>query len=427
MAEIEHRTQNTEHRTQSTEHRLIYKLGLSVKRSGSHLVAICILSVLTVFLSPAYAADSVKDLQKKQKQLQEDIEHTNKMLKQTKKDETATLNKLNLIGQNIKTQRQLINTLDNEITALDRQMGKLNASKDSLQVLLEKYKANYAEMIRLSHYARIQQSALLFVMSSDNFHQLIRRARYAQRVAEFRKQQVERIRNTQAEIDTQNALLQANRNDKKKALNNRKREQENLQRDEKRQKTMLNQLKTKEKDLTKKLQQQQKKVAELNKKIDDMIRKQAEQASKTTLTKEQKLIAGGFEANKGRLPWPIEKGMISGHFGKQQHPVYAQVIVDNKGVYLQTVANAKARAVYKGEVTSCFMVNGTYAVIIQHGNYRTVYSNLSQLNVKAGDMVETKQVIGTIYTDPEEDQKTELYFQVYKDRNLLNPELWITR
>ena len=398
-----------------------------MKRSGSHLVAICILSVLTVFLSPAYAADSVKDLQKKQKQLQEDIEHTNKMLKQTKKDETATLNKLNLIGQNIKTQRQLINTLDNEITALDRQMGKLNASKDSLQVLLEKYKANYAEMIRLSHYARIQQSALLFVMSSDNFHQLIRRARYAQRVAEFRKQQVERIRNTQAEIDTQNALLQANRNDKKKALNNRKREQENLQRDEKRQKTMLNQLKTKEKDLTKKLQQQQKKVAELNKKIDDMIRKQAEQASKTTLTKEQKLIAGGFEANKGRLPWPIEKGMISGHFGKQQHPVYAQVIVDNKGVYLQTVANAKARAVYKGEVTSCFMVNGTYAVIIQHGNYRTVYSNLSQLNVKAGDMVETKQVIGTIYTDPEEDQKTELYFQVYKDRNLLNPELWITR
>ena len=141
-----------------------------------------------------------------------------------------------------------------------------------------------------------------------------------------------------------------------------------------------------------------------------------------------KIINGNsMEANKGRLPWPVEKGMISGHFGKQQHPVYSQVTIDNKGIYLQTVAGTKARSVYKGEVTSCFMVGGTYAVIIQHGNYRTVYSNLSKLAVKQGDMVETKQVIGTIFTDPEQDQKTELYFQIYKDRNILNPELWIAK
>ena len=119
--------------------------------------------------------------------------------------------------------------------------------------------------------------------------------------------------------------------------------------------------------------------------------------------------------------------MISGHFGKQQHPVYSQVTMDNKGIYLQTTAGTKARAVYKGEVTSCFMVGGTYAVIIQHGNYRTVYSNLSKLSVKQGDKVETKQAIGTIFTDPEQDQKTELYFQIYKDRNILNPELWIAK
>ena len=163
----------------------------------------------------------------------------------------------------------------------------------------------------------------------------------------------------------------------------------------------------------------------LNKKIDDMIRKQAK--STTSLTKEQKLVAGGFEANKGRLPWPVEKGMISGHFGKQQHPVYSQVTIDNKGVYLQTTSGCKARAVYKGEVTSCFMIGNTYAVIIQHGNYRTVYSNLSKLSVKQGDKVETKQFIGTIYTDAEQDQKTELYFQIYKDRDILNPELWIAK
>ena len=393
---------------------------MAVKRN------ILVFALCSLFLVPAFG-ESVKDLQKKQKKLQQEIEQTNKMLKQTKKDETATLNKLELLGKNIQNQKQLIRTLDNEITALNREMNTLTNTRDSLQVVLEGYKNDYATMIRKSHFARVQQSPLLFLLSSDSFQQLARRARYLQEFAHFREQQVRRIEDTQAEIDIQNDLLQANKNDKQTALSSRKREQANLKRDERKQQNMLNQLKTKEKDLNKQLQQKQKKVNELNKKIDEMVRKEAEKASKTTLTKDQQLIAGGFEANKGRLPWPVEKGMISGHFGKQQHPVYSQVIMDNKGIYLQTVAGAKARAVYKGEVTSCFMVGGTYAVIVQHGNYRTVYSNLKSLSVKQGDKVETKQAIGTIFTDPEQDQKTELYFQIYKDRNILNPELWIAK
>ena len=376
---------------------------------------------------PVFAADSVKDLQKKQRQLQAEIEQTNKMLKQTKKDESATMNKLQLLNQNIKTQKKLIHTLDSEITALNREMKQLSDKRDSLQVILERYKADYAQMVRQSHYARMQQSPLLFLLASDSFQQLARRTRYLQEFAHFRQEQVRRIENTQAEIDTQNELLENNKADKQAALSTRKREQANLQRDERKQKNMLNQLKSKEKDLNKQIKQKQKKVDELNRKIDEMVRKQTEKASKTTLTKEQQLIAGGFEANKGRLPWPVEKGMISGHFGKQQHPVYSQVTMDNKGIYIQTTAGTKARAVYKGEVTSCFMVGGTYAVIVQHGNYRTVYSNLSKLSVKQGDKVDTKQTIGTIFTDPEQDQKTELYFQIYKDKNIQNPELWIAK
>jgi len=393
---------------------------MAVKRN------IVALFLCSLFFVPAFG-ESVKDLQKKQRQLQEEIEQTNKMLNQTKKDEKATMNKLQLLGENIKNQRKLIRTLDNEIVALNREMNQLSSTRDSLQVVLEQHKTEYARMVRQSHYARLQQSPLLFVLSSDSFQQLARRVRYLQQFAHYRQEQVRRIENTQAEIDTQNELLQANKSDKQAALSTRKREQENLKRDERKQQNMLTQLKSKEKDLSKQIKQKQKKVNELNKKIDDIVRKQTEQASKTSLTKEQKLIAGGFEANKGRLPWPVEKGMISGHFGKQQHPVYSQVTMDNKGIYLQTTAGTKARAVYKGEVTSCFMVGGTYAVIIQHGNYRTVYSNLKSLSVKQGDQVETKQAIGTIYTDAEQDQKTELYFQIYQDRNILNPELWIAR
>ena len=388
---------------------------------------ILVLGLLSLILGPLCAADNVKDLQNKQKKLQQEIEQTNKMLKQTKKDEKATLNKLQLIGNNIKNQKKLIYALDNEIFALNAEMTALSTTRDSLQTVLDGYKADYAEMIRQSHFAQVQQSPLLFLLSSDSFQQLARRARYLQEFARFRQEQVRRIESTQAEIDTQNELLQANKHDKLTALDTRKREQENLKRDEKKQQTMLNQLKSKEKDLNKQLKAQQKKAAELNKKIDEMVRQQAAKASKTTLTKEQQLIAGGFENNKGRLPWPVEKGMISGHYGKQQHPVYEHVIMDNKGIYLQTTAGTKARAVYKGEVTSCFVIAGTYAVIVQHGNYRTVYSNLSSLNVKQGDHVETKQAIGTIFTDPEQDQKTELYFQIYKDMNIVNPELWLAK
>ena len=389
-----------------------------------HIGILCLLSLV---LSPLYAADNVKDLQNKQKKLQQEIEQTNKMLNQTKKDEKATMNKLQLIGTNIKNQRQLIHTLDNEIFALNAEMKVLQGTRDSLQTVLDKYKADYAEMIRQSHFAQVQQSPLLFLMSSDSFQQLARRARYLREFAHFRQEQVRRIENTPAEIDTQNELLKANKHDKLVVLDTRKREQENLKRDEKKQKTMLNQLKSKEKDLNKQLKAQEKRVAELNKKIDELIRKQAEKASKTSLTKEQQLIAGGFEANKGRLPWPVDKGMISGHYGKQQHPLHEHVIVDNKGIYIQTTAGTKARAVYKGEVTTCCVIAGTYAVIVQHGNYRTVYSNLSSLNVKQGDHVDTKQVLGTIFTDPEQDQKTELYFQIYKDMNIVNPELWIVK
>ncbi len=388
---------------------------------------IFVLCLLSFVLCPVFSADNVKDLKKKQQKLQEEIEQTNKMLKQTKKNEKATVNKLQLLGQNIKSQKKLIRTLDNEILALNAEMNALGATRDSLQRILIGYKADYAQMVRESHYAQLQQSPLLFLLSSDSFQQLARRARYLQEFAHYRQEQVRRIENTQAEIDTQNDLLKANKHDKLVVLDTRKREQDKLVRDEKKQKNMLNQLKSKEKDLSKQLKQQQKKVAELNKKIDDLVRQQSDKASKTTMTKEQQLLAGGFEKNKGRLPWPVEKGMISGHFGKQKHPVYEHVIMDNTGIYIQTTAGMKARAVYAGEVTSCFMVAGTYAVIIQHGNYRTVYSNLSKLNVKQGDKVETKQAIGTIFTDPEQDQKTELYFRVYKDKDILNPELWLTK
>ncbi len=227
------------------------------------------------------------------------------------------------------------------------------------------------------------------------------------------------------EINTQNTKLTQHKSDKQHALKTQKREQEALARDERKQQQMLKDLQKKEKELTAQLKKQQKKVDDLNKKITATIEKQTKEQAQVALTKEQQLISGNFEQNKGRLPWPIEKGFISGQFGKHQHPVYKDVTIDNKGIYLQTTAGAGARAVFEGQVTSCFLMNGSYAVIVAHGNYRSVYAGLSRLNVKQGDKVIAKQKIGTIFSDPEQDNKTELFFQIWKDKTILNPSSWL--
>ena len=370
-------------------------------------------------------AQSVKSLQKEQKELKKQIENTNKMLQQTKKSETATVNKLQLINQNIANQKKLISNLDKEISTLNNEIAGLNKRKDTLENTLADLKKDYARIVRECHYVQIQQSPLLFLLSSSSFQQLVRRLRYMQEFARYRRTQAARIEGVKTEIEIQNSLLKEHKQDKQSALKSQKRQQESLARDERKQKQMLQDLQKKEKDLMAQLKKQQKKADELNKKISATIEKQAQAQSKTTLTKEQQLVAGNFEQNKGKLPWPVEKGFISGAFGKHQHPMYKDVTIDNKGIYLQTTAGAAARSVFEGEVTSCFLMNGSYAVIVMHGNYRSVYAGLSRLNVKQGDKVMAKQKIGTIYSDPEQDNKPEVFFQIWKDKTIQNPTLWL--
>ena len=383
-----------------------------------------IVYILCLLAMPV-AAQIVKELQKQQRQLQQQLEETAKMLKQTKQNETATENKLNLLNNDIKTRKKLIRNIQGEINALNGEMGTLRQKRFTLQKELEACKEDYARLVRETHYADMQQSPLLFLLSAENFQQLIRRVQYMQQFAAYRKEQVKKIESLQSDIDIQNTLLEERKQNRSTALQSQKREQDKLTRDERKQKDMLQSLKKKEKNLIAKQQEQQKKVDALNKQIEELIAKQVR--TTTTLTKEQQLIAGGFEANQGRLPWPVEKGFISGYFGKHQHPVHEHVTINNKGIYLQTVAGANARAIYEGEVSSCAQINGNYAVIVQHGNYRTVYSPLKKIYVKQGDKVKAKQAIGEIVTDTSEDNKTELYFQIYKDRSIINPGLWLAQ
>ena len=181
----------------------------------------------------------------------------------------------------------------------------------------------------------------------------------------------------------------------------------------------------------------QKLIADEFRKEDERRKKAASEAAKESgkpvpitfeMSKDEQLIAGNFEKNKGRLPLPVEQGFVSGHFGVQKHPVLSHVTTNNKGVYIQAPSGSLARAIFEGVVTQCFMVPGSNsAVIVKHGNYRTVYSNLTEIYVKEGDKISTKQKIGKIFVDTENDNKTELYMMLYKDKTIENPEVWLAR
>ena len=368
---------------------------------------------------------TLKELQAQQRKYSEELETTGKMIKQTKQSEKATENKLNLIGQDIRTRKKLINSINQEIIALDQEQSRLQDERTRREGELDSLKQDYARLVQLTHYADLQQSPLLFLLASEDFNQLVRRMRYMREFSIYRQQQVARIEGVKADIQIQSDLIQDNRKEKDSALKTQQREQEQLARNERKQKTMLQDLKKKEKELIAKQRQQQKKIDELNKQIERAIAKQVDR--KQQLTKEQELIAGGFAANKGRLPWPVAKGFISGHYGKHQHPVYENVTLNNKGVYIQTPAGSDARAVYEGEVTTCMVMGSTYAIIIQHGNYRTVYTGIQTPTVKPGQKVQAKQSIGKIASNPDDDNKTELQFQVWQDREIQNPELWLAQ
>lgn len=383
------------------------------------------LYIVLLLLPVLLSAQTVKDLQKQQQQLQQQIQETDKMLSQTKKNEKATQNKLNLLSQDIKNRKKMISSINTEINLLDQDITRLTNQRNQLENELDLARADYARLVRESHYANMQSSPLLFLFSANSFQQLVRRVQYMHRFQQYRKAEVKRILALETDIDIQNNLLNDRRADRNTALQAQQREKDKLTRNESKQKQMLTDLKKQEKDLTAQLKKQQKKAEEINRKIDNMVRQQTQ--SKTTLTKEQQLIAGGFEKNKGLLPWPVEKGFISGYFGIHQHPVYEHVTINNKGIYLQTVAGAAARAVYEGEVSGVLVLGNTYAVIVQHGNYRTVYSNLKDISVKQGDKIKPKQTIGHIMTDTENDNKTELFFQIYMDRTLLDPALWLAQ
>jgi len=377
-------------------------------------------------------------LEEDKKKLEEDIHYTNKLLDQTKKSRQSSLNEVYILTDKINKRQELIVTIDREIYFINLQINQVNDSIEILTENLEKLKEEYASLIYFAYKNKNLYNRMMFIFASDDFNQAYQRLKYFQQYNAYRHKQAELILETQESLREKNERLKEDKAEKEDLRVRQGNEKDQLLAEKNQKDSRVQELSKKEKELKKALKQKEKAAKELQKAIEDIIAEEirlanerakanADKSKGMALTPEELLISDNFMNNKGMLPWPLERGVISETFGEHPHPVLTKVKVKNNGINILTDEGAQARTVFDGEVTRVLSVpNYNNVVIVRHGEYLTVYSNLDQVLVQQGEMVTIKQAIGTVFTNPDK-TKTELHFEVWKAKTLLNPALWIAK
>lgn len=379
-----------------------------------------------------------KKLEARRVQLQKDKVYINALLSNNKRKKKNLLNDVKDLNDKIKTRKKLINAITDEANELGNEIYlnqlKINKNKRELEAL----KKDYANMIYKSYKSKSQNSRLMFLFSSDNFFQAYKRFQYMKQYAAYRKLQGENIQKKSEEIEQLNDTLKLIKEQKITLLNSKKEEQIIIEKEKKEHIGLLAQVKKKENKYKRQIQQFQKEERRINNQINKIIRdaivasnkksgKKGNSAAEFTLTAEAKELASKFELNKGKLPWPVEKGYVSTYYGKQPNPIVKTLTIQSNGVRITTEKGSDARAVFEGKVLAVQVMTGNKkAVLIQHGNYITVYKNLENVLVNPGEQVKTKQKLGTIFTD-KITGKTILGFLLSKNTKTQNPSSWIYR
>ena len=389
---------------------------------------------LLLFISfNSFAQETRKELEAKRKEIQVEKEQINKLLAEAVSEEKGYLSQLNEIILKINIQEKLIAAYNAESRAINSEIRRNQDKINALKSELKKLKKDYGDMIYKSYKSKSEQSRIMFIMSSENFYQAYKRLQYMKQYTSFRRTQGEEIAVKAAKMEVLNDTLKVRKKEQEKLRNISKKEQQQLEGKRKSQEEIVSKIKKKEKKYKAEIREKQKQQQRINAKIDKIIRdaiakenkKTGKKSSKFVLTAETKLVAVKFEGNKGKLPWPVDNGFVSTRYGKQRHPIYKNNEIQSNGVRITTSKGSNARASFDGTVLLIQKVSGNKkAVFVQHGDYITLYSGLESVQVKKGDKVFTKQVLGKIYTD-KITNKTILSFQIWKNTTRLNPALWI--
>lgn len=433
------------------------------------LIFLCLTSL-------SWSQDSQQEkLEARKAQIQKEIRENEEMLKSVKKKEKSAVHVIIIQANKIKLKEKLINTTERQRKLLNNDMYINQLKINKLNRELEVLKADYAKMIVKSYKSRSQQSRAMFILSSENFLQAYKRAQYMKQYTGYRKTQGEEISSKSKQLIDYNGKLDKQKLAKQKLIAENEKERLSLLKEKNEQQKVINSIKKDKTKITSEIRKKQQESRAIDRQIDRLIRaaiaeanrkaameKAMERAkaeaeakakanntkvdtkeeiktrakaivsssaavssSKIVLTPEAKIIADNFKANRGRLPFPVEKGFISLGFGDQPHPVFKTLTIHNSGVEITTEQGANARAVFDGEVTSVMILSPVNkAVMIQHGDYFTVYQNLSSVNVSKGDKVSRKETIGRIRTSG--DGKTVIKFLILQNTTYQNPASWLS-
>lgn len=401
--------------------------------------------VLLISMSGMAQSASVKEkkekLQDQYRKLQEEIRDIEKIISATGRQKEQSLHQLQSLSAKIKSREKLMENISNQVTDLETEITEANQGIEDLSLKVEQMKKEYAAWIRKSYHNHLMQNELTFLLSSVSFTNAMQRYNYLLRVAAYRRMQAKELQSAIQSLTNEKQNLEQTREQKVKLLEEQAGQKKKLEEEKQNKNKLLVQLSDQEKNLKKRAEQKNKSARDLNRKIQQIIEEEirlARKKAETTpgkkpdpnvkdavpLTPEEQLISNNFAANKGKLPWPVARGHIISSFGRQEHPMLKGVYIENNGLDIKTPSGSDARAIFSGTVVNVFSLPTVQnCVIVRHGEYFTVYSNIAQVYVKPNQTITTKEIIGKLFTD--EDELTKVHIEIWKGKEKLDPALWV--
>ncbi|MCL9809897.1 murein hydrolase activator EnvC family protein [Flavobacterium luminosum] len=392
-------------------------------------------ALITVTTSFGQEEERQRRLEEQKARLQEEIREQEKLLQTQRKKEKSVVKVVEQQNVKIGLQQKLIRTTEKQKKVLGNSMyiNQLEVNKLKKELIL--LKEDYAKNIVKSYKSRSEQSKAMFILSSDNFLQAYKRFQYMKQYSSFRKVQGEQIKEKTKQLELYNNKLAVQKKEKEKLIAESEQEKKALEIERQEQQKLLKSIKKDKNKIIADIRKKQKEARAIERQIERLIREAIAAANRKSgnttntttfvLTPEAKELANDFKANRGRLPWPVEKGALTKRFGRQPHPLEPSIMIESSGIEVSSERGAKARAVFNGEVSDVQMApNGTATIMVRHGDYTTTYSNISKVYVNKGSKVTTKQVLGEIFYNQSAGRSV-LKFLIYQNITKLNPQVWI--
>jgi septal ring factor EnvC (AmiA/AmiB activator) len=367
------------------------------------------------------------ELEEKRNKTLEDISYTDNLLKATAREKNQSIGAIKIIGNKLNLRENVIRSMREEVDLLSERIDLNTLAIGMMESDLVQLKNDYAKAVLNSYRLEKGNPEIVYILSARDFNQGYKRLKYLQQITKFRRNEAEIILELKGQIEDTKERLES---DLKKVSDLKSKEEQQkslLQNEQKRMNYMVQTLGKREKQLKKDLDEKKRIARRIENEIARLIEEERKRTVKSENTPEQKLIGDNFAENMGRLPWPVEKGIITSHFGVQKHPVLKYLTEDNIGIEITSSGKVYARSIFQGEVVKVFPISGAnMTVIIRHGKYLSVYANLVNVKIRAGDKVNTKQIIGEVYSDPDNNNNSILKFMIFETK-YQDPELWIAK